>query len=205
MKPSVLIGATRSPDQKFSVQIITEVGTETLGTVTRPVSDQQYGLLINIADRELNSGTYQWFVVLETGSTDQELLRSEQQPIMIQIVTTPIPQTLEIATVQPTQTATAICTPAPPSSWIVYTVQEGDYLFNLALDTGSTVERLQEVNCLEITGLGIGQRLWLPFLPFTPTPTPSPTAIPTTASSDNGSKPNVPAASKTPPPPPAGS
>jgi hypothetical protein len=198
------------PDQRFTVQIITAAGAQTLGAVSRPVSGQEYRLFVNLADWNLNSAIYQWFVVLETGSSGEELLRSSQQPVIIQaaaLTTTPVltlttTLTPEIVTTQLTQIPAAACTPAPPANWVAYTAKEGDYLFNLALATGTTVARLEEVNCLTATGLGVGQRLWLPALPPTATPTSTPTAVPTTTPSGDGSGPTQPEPTKTPPPPP---
>lgn len=197
------------PDQRFTVQIITAAGVQTLGAVSRPISGQEYRLFVNLADWNLNSGIYQWFVVLETGSNGKELLRSSQQPLIIQaaaLTTTPVltlttTLTPEIVTTQLTQIPAA-CTPAPPANWVAYTVKEGDYLFNLALATGTTVARLEEVNCLTATGLGVGQRLWLPALPPTAIPTETPTAVPTTAPSGGGSGTGSGEVTKTPPPPP---
>jgi serine/threonine protein kinase/LysM repeat protein len=191
-----------APGQIFSVQIVTETGTQTLGAVSRPISDYEYRLFVNLADWEFNTGYHQWFIALETIDEGEELLRSEQQPFLIVAVTPTITPIVTLTT----QTPSANCTSTPPSGWVVYTVQTGDYLFNLALATGATVEQLQAVNCLATPALGIGQRLWLPALPPTPTqtPTPVPTAIPTEESSGGGSKPSDPGVTKTPPPPPPG-
>ena len=184
--------------QQFLLQITTKTGTQTLGAVTTPLSGLQYRLAVDLSDWESISGIHQWFVVLEAISDGEELLHSDLQPFTVQAAAlaptmtsthTPTPSptpTPEISTAQPTPTPTAVCTPAPPSGWVSYTVQEGDYLFNLALDTRTTVARLQEVNCLTETGLGVGQRLWLPAISPTHTPSSIPAAIPTTASSDNG-------------------
>ncbi len=197
---------TLEPDQTFSVRVVVGTGTQTLGAVSRPISDDEYRLFVNLADWEFNSGFHQWFVALETIDDGEELLRSEQQPLLILAITptsmVTLTTTLGINPTQSIQTPLANCTPVPPSGWVAYTVQTGDYLFNLALDTGTTVERLQEVNCLLATGLGIGQRLWLPTLPptATPTPTPVPSAIPTEESSGGGSKPKPPEPVKTAPP-----
>lgn len=199
---------TLAPGQTFSVQVVVGTDTQTLGAVSRPISDDEYRLFVNLANWEFDSGFHQWFVALETIDDGEELLRSKQQPLLIlagiptSIVT--ITTTLEINPTQSIQTPSANCTPVPPSGWVAYTVQTGDYLFNLALDTGTTVERLQEVNCLLATGLGIGQRLWLPALPPTATPTPTavpPTAPPSDGGGGGGSK-NTPEPKKTAPPPP---
>jgi LysM repeat protein len=199
-------------DQQFSLQFQTRTGLQMLGTVTTSLSGR-YRFTVDLADWELISGLHRWFVVLETISGSEELLRSIPQPFTIQAdvfvgprTSTPtLTLTPEISGVQPMLTPTVVCTPAPPSGWVVYTVVDGDYLFNLALATNTTVEQLQAVNCLTTPGLGIGKRLWLPALPPTPTPTSIPTAVPTTSSSGGDSKPTGPEATKTPPPPPPGS
>ena len=56
-------------------------------------------------------------------------------------------------------------------------VQPGDTLDNLAARTGTNLVELQEVNCLPVFNLKVGQTLYLPMIPPTPTVTytPSPT------------------------------
>lgn len=183
-----------TPDQQFLLKMTNETGSQTLGVVTTPKSGFNYFLTIDLSVWESISGNHQWYVTLETISGGEELLRSEPQLITVNtvvleatpVLTPTLTLTPEITVTDPTLTPNPVCTPAPPSGWVVYIVKEGDYLFNLALDTGSTVERLQEVNCLSVAGLGVGQRLWLPAIPPTQTPSSIPAAIPTTASSDNG-------------------
>ncbi len=83
-------------------------------------------------------------------------------------------------TVAATATATAACT--RPANWVTYTTQTGDTFFGLATATGTTVSAILQANCLDNTILSIGQRLWLPYLPATPTAaetTPSPTTVST--------------------------
>ncbi|MCB9423323.1 MAG: protein kinase [Ardenticatenaceae bacterium] len=84
-----------------------------------------------------------------------------------------------------------------PETWVVYTVQEGEVLFNLALETGSTVDAVKQVNCLTSNILSIGQVLWLPMLPPTATPTSTSTSTPLPTAHSPRSTPT-----KTPPPPP---
>lgn len=71
----------------------------------------------------------------------------------------------------------------PPGWWVVYTVQRGDTLFNLARRLGVTVDAIQRANCLRATTIYVGQTLHLPAYPppLSPTPsrTPTPTATPT--------------------------
>ena len=107
-----------------------------------------------------------------------------------------------------TSTETGVCVPVQPLGWIVYTIQANDALFNLALEAGTTVEYVQEVNCLANDALSIGQTIFLPVPPVTNTPTPDPNV----GSDDSGSnqpgnsqprptqRPSNP--TKTPPPPP---
>jgi hypothetical protein len=60
-------------------------------------------------------------------------------------------------------------------------VQSGDTLNSLAARTNTTVFELQRVNCLDTFSLQVGQTLYLPFVPSTPTvtETPTPTSTPT--------------------------
>lgn len=63
----------------------------------------------------------------------------------------------------PTATeASNSCAPRPVD-WEPYTVRAGDTLFRLATPRGTTVQRVQEVNCIgDSTNLRIGQQLFLP-------------------------------------------
>lgn len=106
----------------------------------------------------------------------------------------PIEPTATVTPRTATATATAVTTPAAtfglpasptwtptpacqqPETWVVYTVQRGEVMYNLALETGSTVEELKQINCLYSHILSIGQEIWLPFYPPTETPTATPTA-----------------------------
>ncbi len=115
----------------------------------------------------------------------------------------------ETATV--TETATPVetaCEPSPPPGWVQYAVQEGDYLYNLAVATGRTVERIQEVNCLTGNLLRLNQTIWLPRLPeytATPSPTPDTSGPSPTTPSQPPSQPPEPTSeppTNTPPPPP---
>jgi LysM repeat protein len=96
---------------------------------------------------------------------------------------------------KPSATLTPVC--EQPETWVVYTVQEGEVLFNLALETGATVDEVKQANCLTSNILSIGQELWLPTLPPTHTPTPTLTSTPLPTARPPRSSPT-----KTPPPPP---
>ncbi|WP_420631214.1 protein kinase domain-containing protein [Candidatus Leptofilum sp.] len=75
----------------------------------------------------------------------------------------------ETPTLEPTETS---CVPSPPFGWVRYTIQANDSLSSLSQATGTTVARLQEVNCLETNLLNVGQQIWLPASP-NPTDTPA--------------------------------
>ena len=91
--------------------------------------------------------------------------------------------------VPPTPTATFIpC--GPPLSWIFYTVQAGDNLYQISLKYRVTVAELQLANCMgSSTQIKVGQKLYVPNVPTstpffteTPTQTPSPSATSSTPS-----------------------
>lgn len=96
---------------------------------------------------------------------------------------TPTPSITASPMVQATATTIVACT--RPTNWVTYTTQTGDTLFGLATATGTTVNAILQANCLENTILSIGQHLWLPYLPATPT-TAETTPLPTTASTEPG-------------------
>jgi uncharacterized repeat protein (TIGR01451 family) len=72
----------------------------------------------------------------------------------------------------------------PPPDWVVYVVQANDTLFSLAAETGTSVEQVRLVNCLEGDTLVAGESIFLPTLPppDVPTPVPPPTPVPTPTS-----------------------
>lgn len=61
--------------------------------------------------------------------------------------------------------AVPVCRPARPGGWVNYTVNRGDTLSGLAAKTGTSVARLQQVNCLSSTLIRIGQLLYVPSPP----------------------------------------
>ncbi|MCP4425024.1 MAG: protein kinase [Chloroflexi bacterium] len=195
-------------DQQFSVYLITDNETRLVGVVTRSVSESQYRASIAISDLELTAGAYDWFVALESAPDGETLLDSEKQPFSVRFDPTATPTATEtptraISSEDATATHWASCVPEPPSGWVSYTVQSGDFLFNLAIQTGTTVEIIQEANCLREPIIGAGQKIWLPSLPPTATPLPSPTPeAPTPEASTPKPKPPKPGVTKTAPPPP---
>lgn len=188
------------PGQEFFVYLQSGDEIQQIGQVDSPVSGSQFRLSVEVTTLELSTGAYQWFVALETESSDTVLLQSEQQSFSIQINDPTATQTAtatSAADTSPTPTQPADCVPSPPPGWVGYRVQPGDFLFNLALQTGVSVDLVQEVNCLEDPVIGAGMVLWLPSLPATSTPTPPPTSSAPTPSSPNPPKPKP---TRTPPP-----
>ncbi len=108
-------------------------------------------------------------------------------------------------TITPTATETRACIPFLPQGWIIYTIQAKDTLFNLAIQTGTTVAYIQETNCLSSDSLSIGQRIFLPTQPIVNSPTPMPTNPPSSSGSSGGSSGGNSGggskATRTPPPP----
>jgi LysM repeat protein len=83
----------------------------------------------------------------------------------------------------PPPTSPAAC--GAPRNWVVYYVQQGDTLFDIAQRVNSTVSQLKNANCLISNTIRTGQKLFVPYLPA---PKPGPTVILPT---------------QTPPPPPS--
>ncbi len=81
-----------------------------------------------------------------------------------------------------TPTPTLSPTPCePPVDWQIYVVQRGDTLYSLAWLYDTTVDAIVQANCLTSYAIYVGQNLYLPPLPATPTPTVThtPTSTPT--------------------------
>lgn len=125
----------------------------------------------------------------------------------------PSPSPLSAATLPLTPSPTLPLSPSPtlpltlsptlplsscsrPSSWVSYTIRQGDTLFQLSRLTGTTVSAVLQANCLQSgTLLSIGQVIYLPRQPQTvgqPT-APRPTSPPSAAQPTN---------TQPPPPPP---
>ncbi len=108
------------------------------------------------------------------------------------------------ATITPTATATekprkpkatepgkaAKC--GPPPGWVIYTVQKGDTLYGIAVQSGASVAQLQWANCLgNSTTVRAGQKLYVPRLPQGKLPTATPKAPKPTLPSGPGVTPIV--------------
>jgi LysM repeat protein len=110
---------------------------------------------------------------------------------------------LQSDSIQAGQRLVVPCKIAPPcdkrTDWPVYTVQQGDTLYGLALRHGVSVALLQEANCLDTDTIQVGQSLHVPSLivatPRLAAAGPTPTHLIAT--------PGSPAATRTPIPPSA--
>lgn len=76
--------------------------------------------------------------------------------------------------------------PAPscrPAGWVGHTVQPSDTLYDLAISTNTTIEQLQQANCMDgRTTIYDGETLSIPFEPGSPpTDVPQPTPVQPTA------------------------
>ena len=209
-------------DQQFAVHRMSDEGTFLLGVVTRPITGSRYRLQLTGDDFAREAGDYRWQVVLERSSTGEILFVSDSRSIHF-AAATPVPassRTLLVApsavisetatltqTAMATATATATVTPSPaadctstrPPGWVTYTIKFGDALSPLATQTGTTVERVMEVNCLDSILLSVGQVLYLPASIATDTPAPAPTSPPAPTGSSPGQPPPPPPRSTQPP------
>ena len=86
----------------------------------------------------------------------------------------------------PTATPEGVCTPTPPDGWVAYALRAGDTTSELAAATSISLDELLAVNCLTMAdarSLVVGQTLYLPYIP--PTPSPRATAAqPASAASE---------------------
>ncbi|MFN2294624.1 MAG: protein kinase domain-containing protein [Candidatus Promineifilaceae bacterium] len=167
-----------------------------IGTVTEPESASLYRLDAKAANLGITSGSYLWQVRLENVSDGSMLVESDARRFIIAVEPTATPSPTntparatatttitstpaETSTSQPTATTVVACVPERPFGWIEYHVQAGDYITQFALAANVTVERVLAANCLTRNSvLSIGQLLYIPAPPATPTYTPSPTATP---------------------------
>ncbi len=70
-----------------------------------------------------------------------------------------------------TSGSTAVPTAAcgqPPAGWVSYLVQSGDTLYALSRDSGTTVDQIVQVNCLEAKLFVTGMQIYLPMIPPPP-------------------------------------
>ena len=115
-------------------------------------------------------------------STASETLTPSSTPSSTSTVTSTLTATeTPTETLTPTPTFTAqptltVC--VKRFDWPIYRVERGDTLYALALATGSTVPELKVANCLESDRLVVGQLLYVPRLPATPTATDTLTSPP---------------------------
>jgi LysM repeat protein len=103
-------------------------------------------------------------------------------PVYMTPTPTPVHMTPTPTPTYITPTPTLSPTPCePPADWQIYVVQRGDTLYSLAQRYNTTVYAIVQANCLTSQAIYVGQNLYLPPLPATPTPTVThiPTSTPT--------------------------
>ncbi len=106
---------------------------------------------------------------------------------------TPTDTPMPSATHKPKPTALPC---SPETRWLVYTVQRGDTLYNIARLAGTTYPRLMAANCLTGTLIRAGQKLYVPRLPvvtetITITPTETPIDTPTVITQTSNKPPSL--------------
>lgn len=114
--------------------------------------------------------------IVAESSTSQEWAST-----LIRMAAAPTPGEAQTGTPTPMPTPMPTPTPVPcvqRAGWPAYVVRPGDTLFSIARVTGSTVEELVRANCLPDTRIFVGQRLRVPQLPPTATPTPTSSPAP---------------------------
>ena len=100
---------------------------------------------------------------------------------------------LYLPPIQPTATPVRC---GAPANWVIYVVQPGDTLFNIAERVNSTVSQLKYANCLTSDNIRSGQKLYVPYQPapiVSPTypppttqpPAPTGTLVPTATPTDS--------------------
>ncbi|MBU0490340.1 MAG: LysM peptidoglycan-binding domain-containing protein [Chloroflexi bacterium] len=104
----------------------------------------------------------------------------------------PWPPTYAVPTYRP-------CSPPPRPYW-VYVIQRGDTLSGLAVRYGTSVGTLMQINCLSVSQIYVGQRLYIPgYPPPTPiVPTWAPTGTPVWITATPSPTPGTPSPTGTP-------
>lgn len=165
--------------------------------VQEPISNSRFQHTTPIDTFANASGEYNWQVILQ--GDDGSTKYSAPNGTFFVMVSTPTATPTDMPTATPTLTPTVTNTPEPtdtptpeacvpnmPTGWVSYSYQAGDTLFNLAIETGTTVERIEEVSCISSSSLRVGTTVFLPSLPATATPSPAPTT-PSTSGDGGGS------------------
>lgn len=98
------------------------------------------------------------------------------------MTSTSLPEANATSTMVPTPVPASMATPTAPactirSDWMTYTVQAGDTLSQLAIDTNTSVEALMQANCLLIAGISAGQEMLVPVLPVLSSLPTTPTGV----------------------------
>ena len=187
-------------DELFTVYIKSEDNEAepiAIGTTDEPDNASLYRLDTNAQELDLPPGSYLWQVRLENVDDGSMVVESDARRFIVAEeptatpTNTPVPPTAtatETATPEPPTATTApivptatvvVCVPQRPFGWIDHSVQAGDTIAKFAVAANITVERILAANCLTRSSvLSIGQFLYIPPPPVTPTFTPRPTFTP---------------------------
>jgi LysM repeat protein len=96
----------------------------------------------------------------------------QRQPLTPTPTLTSTPSATPTVAPSPTAMATltaAVCVPAVPPGWVIYSVQPGDTLSSLAASAGVALSEVLLANCIVDAGaIIVGQRIALPALPAAP-------------------------------------
>ena len=183
---------TLETEQQFAIYLLSG-GSEVarLGTVSEPVIETHYRLVVDSDELDVPAGVYDWQVILEDAATGTNIALGSPRAITFLVptaTTTPSPTATRTPSATPTLTPTP-CIVSPWPTWVRYTIQFGDALSPLAVERGTLVEEIRRVNCLEDNLLSVGQVLWLPPLPPTETPPPTNTPPPSPTATEGTSPP----------------
>jgi LysM repeat protein len=131
------------------------------------------GFMIASSESE---GTIQQSTPSSTPEATKVQVAIEVSPMTstITITNTVLPTQTETATITQTFTPTITFTPTScpiPTEWKAYTIKQGDTLSDLAKSRKSTVEAIQQGNCLISDQIAPGMILYLPPIPPKPTST----------------------------------
>ncbi|MFN2135000.1 MAG: protein kinase domain-containing protein [Candidatus Promineifilaceae bacterium] len=188
-------------NETFTVYITSE-DTETapiaIGNVSQPDNASLYRLDASADQLDLAAGSHLWQVRLENQLTGETIVESDSRRFIIaeEPTATPSP-TATLTSVPPSLTATpsmtpppatstptltpeptqVVCVPSRPLGWVDHTVQSGDTISFFASRANLSVQTVLDANCLSRGAvLSVGQVLYVPAPPATPTFTPRPTS-----------------------------
>lgn len=118
-------------------------------------------------------------------STPSETPTAESSPTLTPTPSVSPSQTSTLTpAITPSATSPIGCVPTRPEGWVIYSIQSGDTLSELALNTGASLDEIQTVNCItDPRLLRVSQEI---FLPRKPTLSPQATHNPPLTATPDG-------------------